>query len=126
MLTKKINQQAEIIMYTMNKIVPQNSLFRKIDKYIDFSFIYGEVKDLYSENNGKPSIDSVILFKLVFIQALGGIKSMRKTCEKIKVDVEYKWFLVIPFGYDTSNYSTFSQNYIRSFADTQVFENIFF
>ena len=48
MLTKKINEQAEIIMYTMEQIVPQDSLYRKIDKYIDFSFIYEEVKELYN------------------------------------------------------------------------------
>lgn len=56
MLTKNENIQAEIVMCTMEQIVPQNSLFRKIDKYIDFSFIYDKVKDLYCENNGRPSI----------------------------------------------------------------------
>jgi len=125
MLTKKFNEQAEIIMCTMEQIVPQDSLYRKIDKYIDFSFIYDEVKDLYSENNGRPSIDPVVLFKIVLIKHLDGLKSMRKTCEKIKVDAEYRWFLGIPFGYDTPNYSTYSQNYIRRFAGTNVFENIF-
>ena len=101
MITRNENIQAEIVMYIMEQIVPQNSLFRKIDKYVDFSFIYDEVKDLYSADNGRPSIDSVVLFKLVFIQAIEGIKSMRKTFEKIKVDAEYRWFLGIPFGYDT-------------------------
>ena len=43
---------------------------RKVDKYIDFTFIYDEVKDLYSNDNGRPSIDPVVLFKLVFIQVL--------------------------------------------------------
>ena len=125
MLSKKENVQNEFILKTMEELVPQDSLFRKIDKYIDFSFIYEEVKDLYCENNGRPSIDPVVLFKLVFIQALDGLKSMRKTCEKIKVDAEYRWFLGIPFGYDTPHYSTFSQNYIRRFKGTDIFENIF-
>ena len=125
MLTKNENIQAEIVMCTMEQIVPQNSLFRKIDKYIDFSFIYDKVKDLYCENNGRPSIDPVVLFKLVFIQAIDGIKSMRKTCEKIKVDAEYRWFLGIPFGYDTPNFSTFSKNYERRFKGTTIFEDIF-
>ena len=125
MLTKNENIQAEIVMCTMEQIVPQNSLFRKIDKYIDFSFIYDKVKDLYCENNGRPSIDPVVLFKLVFIQAIDGIKSMRKTCEKIKVDAEYRWFLGIPFGYDTPNFSTFSKNYERRFKGTNIFEDIF-
>ena len=125
MLSRKENIQNELILFTLEDLVPQDSLFRKIDQYIDFSFIYDEVKDLYCENNGRPSIDPVVLFKLVFIQALDGLKSMRKTCEKIKVDIEYRWFLGIPLGEDTPNYSTFSQNYIRKFKGTDIFEKIF-
>lgn len=125
MLNKKENIQSEFIMYTMEDLVPENSLFRKIDKCIDFDFIYDEVKDLYCENNGRPSIDPVALFKLVFIQTLDGLKSMRKTCEKIKVDVEYRWFLNIPFGQDTPHFSTFSKNYERRFKGTDIFEKIF-
>ena len=125
MLSKKENIQNELILKTMEDLVPEDSLFRKINKYIDFSFIYDEVKELYCEDNGRPSIDPVVLFKLVFIVALDGLKSMRKTCEKIKVDAEYRWFLGIPFGYDTPHYSTFSQNYIRRFKGTDIFEKIF-
>ena len=55
-------------MTTMEEIVLGCSLFRKIDKYIDFTFIYDKVKDLYCENNGRPSIDPVMLFKIVFYQ----------------------------------------------------------
>ena len=112
-------------MTTMEELVPEDSLFRKIDKYIDFTFIYEEVKDLYCEDNGRPSIDPVVLFKLVFIQAIEGIKSMRQTCKKIKVDAEYRWFLGIPFGRETPHFSTFSKNYERRFKGTEVFENIF-
>lgn len=125
MLNKIENIQSEMILYTMDELVPEESLFRKIDKYIDFTFIYEEVKDLYCTTNGRNSIDPVVLFKLVFIEAIDGIKSMRKTCEKIKVDAEYRWFLGIPFGQKTPHYSTFSQNYIRRFAGTEVFEKIF-
>ena len=125
MLNIKEYEQSEMILYTMDELVPEDSLFRKIDACIDFTFIYDEVKDLYCCTNGRPSIDPVVLFKLVFIEALEGLKSMRKTCEKIKVDAEYRWFLGIPFGKSTPHYSTFSQNYIRRYAGTEVFENIF-
>ena len=125
MITINKNIQSEILMTTMEELVPEDSLFRKIDKYIDFTFIYEEVKDLYCEDNGRPSIDPVVLFKLVFIQAIEGIKSMRQTCKKIKVDAEYRWFLGIPFGRETPHFSTFSKNYERRFKGTEVFENIF-
>lgn len=125
MLRINKNIQSEMFLYTLEELVPKESLFRKIDKYIDFTFIYEEVKNLYCLNNGRYGIDPVVLFKLVFIQAIDGIKSMRKTCEKIRVDLEYRWFLGIPLGESTPNYSTFSQNYIRRFKDTTVFEDIF-
>ena len=125
MISINKNIQSEILMTTMEEIVPEDSIFRKVDKYIDFTFIYDEVKDLYCDNNGRPSIDPVVLFKLVFIQALDGIKSMRQTCKKIKVDAEYRWFLGIPFGKDTPHFSTFSKNYERRFKDSDIFEKIF-
>ena len=125
MLRTNKNFQNEMVLCTMEDLVPAESVFRKIDKYIDFDFIYDEVKDLYCEDNGRPSIDPVVLFKLVFIQTIDGIKSMRKTCEKIKVDAEYRWFLKIPFGYDTPHFSTFSKNYERRFVGTDIFEKIF-
>lgn len=125
MLKKLDNSQIQMIFCTMEDMVPEDSLFRKIDKYIDFSFIYEKVKGMYCVSNGRGSIDPVVLFKLVFIQTLDGLKSMRKTCEKIKVDAEYRWFLGIPFGESTPHYSTFSQNYIRRFKGTTVFEDIF-
>ena len=125
MITINKNIQSEILMTTMEELVPEDSLFRKIDKYIDFTFIYDEVKDLYCKDNGRPSIDPVVLFKIVFIQALDGIKSMRQTCKKIIVDAEYRWFLGIPFGQDTPHFSTFGKNYERRFKDTDIFEKIF-
>ena len=92
MISINKNIQSEILITTMEEIVPEDSLFRKIDKYIDFTFIYDKVKDLYCENNGRPSIDPVMLFKIVFIQALDGIKSMRQTCKKLKVDTDIDGF----------------------------------
>lgn len=125
MITKNKNIQSEILMITMEEIVPENSLFRKIDKYIDFTFIYDKVEGLYCKNNGRPGINTIILFKIVFIQALDGIKSMRQTCKRIKVDAEYRWFLGILFGKDTPHFSTFSKNYERRFKDSNIFEEIF-
>ena len=125
MITINKNIQSEIVFMTMEEMVPKDSLFRKIDKYIDFTFIYEKVKNLYCEDNGRPSVDPVVLFKIVFIQAIDGIKSMRQTCKKIKVDAEYRWFLGIPFGQDTPHFSTFSKNYERRFKNSKIFEEIF-
>ena len=41
----------------MEELVPEESIYRKIDKYIDFNFIYDKVEDLYCKDNGRPSIN---------------------------------------------------------------------
>ncbi len=68
----------------LEQLVPQEHLVRKIDKVIDFEFIRERVKNLYSDCKGRPSIDPVVLFKIVFIQFLFGIKSMRQTIKEMR------------------------------------------
>jgi len=105
---------------------PEDHLLRKIDAAISFDFIYTEVKGMYSEANwGNPGIDPVALFKIVFIQYLFGIRSMRQTIREIEVNNAYRWFI----GYDLfekiPHFSTFGKNYSRRFVGTEIFERVF-
>jgi transposase len=110
---------------SIDDIVPQNHILRDIDRAIDFSFIYDEVKGLYSEDNGRPPIDPIVLFKIVLIQYTFGIRSMRQTIKEIEVNMAYRWFL----GYDMieaiPHFTTFGKNYTRRFAGSGIFEKIF-
>ncbi|MBB6214762.1 transposase, partial [Anaerosolibacter carboniphilus] len=72
MLTKSKDKQTSYEFVMLEELVKEDHLLRKIDKYIDFSFIYGEVEDLYSSDNGRPSIDPVVLFKMTLLQYLYG------------------------------------------------------
>jgi transposase len=126
MLTKhdKTHRDGLFVM-DMGKVIPNNHLVKKIDKAIDFDFIYDIVKDLYADEVGRPSIDPVVLFKIVFIQYLFNIRSMRRTIEEIEVNVAYRWFLGLDFNDDVPHFSTFGKNYTRRFEGTTVFEEIF-
>ena len=126
MITKKENRSKSIMQFVdMDMLVPQNHLVRKIDKTIDFEFIREKVKHLYSEETGRPSIDPVVLFKMLFIQYIFGIKSMRQTVKEIEVNIAYRWFLGLDFTEPVPHYSTFSKNYERRFANSDIFEEIF-
>lgn len=72
-------------MFCMDDMIPQDHLLRKIDKAIDWNFIYDLVEDKYCADNGRPSLDPVLLIKIVFIQYLYGIRSMRQTIKEIEV-----------------------------------------
>lgn len=88
-MTKQIYKNDCIILNTLDELVPQEHLVRKLDNCIDFRFIENLVKDLYSIE-GRPSIPPVVLFKLIFINIVFGINSMRRTCEECKVNIAYR------------------------------------
>ena len=85
MMTQNADKKREQIqLFCMDDMVPQDHLLRIIDKAIDWSFIYELVEDKYSQDNGRPSMDPVMLIKIPFIQYLYGIKSMRQTVKEIE------------------------------------------
>lgn len=127
MLSKKLdNNRNQIEFVALDQLVPQDHLVRKIEKAIDFDFIYKLVEDLYCSDNGRPSVDPVVLIKMAFIQYLFGIRSMRQTIKEIETNVAYRWFLGYGFSEKIPHFTTFSKNYIRRFKDTDVFEQIFY
>lgn len=126
MLTKKELDSRKRLEYScLEQLVPQNHLLRKIDKIIDFDFIYDEVGELYS-TVGRPSVDPVVLIKIVMIQYLFGIPSMRQTIREIEVNLAYRWFLGYSISEKIPHFSTFNKNYERRFKSTNLFNNIFF
>lgn len=110
---------------SIEDLVPKDHLVRKVDKALDFDFIYPLVESMYS-SQGRPSIDPIILFKMVFIQYLFGIRSMRQTIKEIETNMSYRWFLGLEISEKVPHFSTFGKNHVRRFKDTDVFYQIFF
>lgn len=126
MLRKQdITKRDQVTIISLDQLVPENHLVRKIDSAIDFSFIYKHVEDLYCEDNGRPSIDPVLLFKIAFIQYVFGIRSMRQTIVEIETNIAYRWFLGLGLDDNIPHFTTFGKNYARRFEGTKVFEYIF-
>ena len=124
-MTNRQNQKNDcFILLTIDDMVPQNHLVRKLEAGIDFTFIYSKVEHLYSKA-GRPSIDPVVLFKLLILNIVDGNNSMRKTCNRAQTDMAYRWFLGIDVYESVPNYSTWSQNYIRRYKDSSIFDDIF-
>jgi len=125
MLTEVNSNQQKLEMVYIEQLVPQDHLLRKIDKHIDFSFIRNLTKDLYCPNNGRPAFDAVMLFKMIFIGYLYGIKSERQLIKDIEVNVAYRWFLGLSLTDKVPSHSTISQNRRRRFNGTDIFQQVF-
>lgn len=126
MMTQNADKKREQIqMFCMDDMVPRNHFLWVIDKAFDWNFIYDLVVDKYSLDNGRPSMDSVMLIKIPFIQYLYCIRSMRQTVKEIEVNVAYRWFLGLEMMDKVPHFSTFGKNYTRRFKDIDLFGQIF-
>ena len=83
----------EPIIVDLEALVPKDHLLRKIEKVMDYEWLYERLDPYYCHDNGRPGTDPVVLIKMVLIQHLFGIPSLRQTYREIQVNVAYRWFL---------------------------------
>lgn len=125
MLKKDKEERNQVEIFSIEEFVPKDHLLRKIDSAVDFTKIYDFVSDLYCQDNGRPSVDPVVLVKMVLIQHLYGISSLRKTAEEVSMNVAYRWFLGYLMNEQTPHFSTISYNFKHRF-DEKTVEKIFY
>lgn len=125
MLRDPAPKQQALEMVTLEELVPPDHLLRLIDRHIDFRFIREATEHLYSDRNGRPAIDPVRLFKMLFIGYLFGIRSERQLVREIQVNVAYRWFLELSLTDKVPDASTLSQNRRRRFEGTGIEQTIF-
>jgi transposase len=125
MLKNPSPRQHTLEMVILEDLVPTDHLLRKIDKYIDFEFIRDQVRHLYCDNNGRPAVDPVLLFKMLFIGYLFGVRSERQLVREVQVNVAYRWFLGLSLTDNIIDASTFSQQRRRRFLATDIEQQIF-
>ena len=125
MLRDKSPTQSELEFVCINELVPSDHLLRKIDKTIDFEFIHDLVKDRYCPDNGRPALDPTLMFKLLFLGYLYGVRSERQLIREVQVNVAYRWFLGLNLTDKIPDASTLSQNRRRRFNSTDVYQQIF-
>lgn len=125
MMSTEKNPQLEMELVMLEQLVKEDHLLRKIDRYVSFTFIYDLVKDLYSSTTGRPSVDPVVLFKMLLLQRVYGISSERRLMDEIHHNMAYRWFLGFGITTKVPHHSIFSQNKIRRFKKSTIFEDIF-
>ena len=109
----------------LDELVPSEHILKKIAKLVDFEFIRDKTAHLYCQDNGRPAVDPVVLFKMLFIGYLFGIRSERQLVREIQVNVAYRWFLGFDLTTKIPDASTISQNRRRRFQDSTIYQDIF-
>ena len=122
---RKTQQQNQYEIVLLEELVPQDHFLRKVDAAVDFSFIHDMCKDLYCMDNGRPAIEPEILFKMLFLGYLYGIKSEVKIAQAVNENIAFKWFLGLKLTDKGPDHATISINRVRRFKDNNIAEQIF-
>jgi transposase len=107
---------------SLESLVPDDDLLRLIANAVDFSFMRPLCRPFYS-HTGRPSIDPVVLFKMLLIGYLYGITSERRLARELRLNLAYRWFLGYDFDQATPDHSVLSK--ARARFGPEVFESFF-
>ena len=122
---RKTQRQGEYELVMLEELVPQDHFLRKVEAAVDFSFIHDMCKDLYCLDNGRPAIEPELLFKMLLLGYLYGIKSEIKLAQAVNENIAFKWFLGLKITEKGPDHATISANRVRRFRDNNIAEQIF-
>lgn len=121
------DKRKEVVMTDIEGLVPQEHLLRKIERVMDYEWIYERLEPYYCTDHGRPGTDPVVLIKMVLIQHLFGIPSLRQTYREIQVNVAYRWFLGYNLLEEIPHFATVSYAFCNRFPpelSEEIFEHI--
>ena len=124
MLQTEKDLRRTVEMLCIEDRIPSDHLLRKIDAAVEFTHIYDIVGDCYSADKGRPSVDPVVLFKIVLLQHLYGIPSLRQTMREIDMNMAYRWFLGYNFSESIPHFATVSYAFCNRY-DGEMVERVF-
>ena len=120
----KKDARKEVVFVDLEALVPKDHLLRKIEKVMDYEWLYERLEPYYCHDNGRPGTDPVVLIKMVLIQHLFGVPSLRQTYRDIRVNVAYRWFLGYSLLDEIPHFATVSYAFCKRFPP-ELSEEIF-
>ena len=117
-------QSALFYEFSLEAHVPQDHLVRSIDRFIDLSCIRTQLADFYS-HTGRPSIDPELLIRMLIVGYCFGIRSERRLCEEVHLNLAYRWFCRLDLNDRIPDHSTFSKNRHGCFRDCDLLRQVF-
>jgi transposase len=115
-------ERTELI--NLEEFVPQDHLLRAIDRYLDLTEFREHLQHFYS-HIGRPSVDPELIIRMLIIGYCYGIRSERRLCEEVHLNLAYRWFCHLGIHDKVPDHSTFSKNRHGRFRDSDAFRELF-
>ena len=121
---RRVMQEALFYGFSLERHVPDSHMLRKIDRFVDLSGLRSHLGPYYSDV-GRPSIDPELMIRMLIVGYCFGIRSERRLCEEVHLNLAYRWFCRLGLDGDVPDHSTFSKNRHGRFRESDLLRKLF-
>jgi transposase len=118
------NHEQLFYAFNLENHIPQDHLLRGIERFLDLRDLRQSLTEYYS-HTGRPSIDPELMMRMLIIGYCFGIRSERRLCEEVHLNLAYRWFCHLGLEQPVADHSTFSKNRHGRFRDSGAFRQLF-
>ncbi|MGZ5141692.1 MAG: IS1182 family transposase [Burkholderiales bacterium] len=121
---RQVEQAALFYEFSLERHVPSDHLLRSIDRFVELGTLRRELAGFYS-HLGRPSIDPELMIRMLLVGYCFGIRSERRLCEEVHLNLAYRWFCRLGLDGDVPDHSTFSKNRRGRFRQSDLLRRLF-
>src|SRR3990170_3224123 len=121
---RRVAQEPLFYEFSLDRHVPADHLLRAIDRFVDLSPMREHLRPFYSAI-GRPSIDPELMLRMLIVGYCFGIRSERRLCEEVHLNLGYRWFCRLGLDGDVPDHSTFSKNRHGRFRESDLLRQLF-
>src|SRR5881394_1606517 len=118
------DQEQLFYSFCLEEVVPDDHQVRAIAAAFDLSWVYGELSPHYPAL-GRPSVDPVLMIRMLILGYAFGLRSERLLCREVKVNLAYRWFCGLSIEDKIPDHSAFSRARNERFRDNDIFRRVF-
>ncbi|TCG03859.1 IS5 family transposase [Paraburkholderia steynii] len=118
------DQERLFYAFNLDDHVPKGHLLRGIDHFFDAGDLRKHMASFYS-HTGRPSVDPELMIRKLIVGYCFGIRSERRLCEAVHLDLAYRWFCRLGLEDAVPVHSTFSENRHGRFRDSDMLRHVF-
>lgn len=122
----RLEREQEQLFYSfrLDELVPIDHSVRGIAAVLDLSWVHTALAPYYPKV-GRPSIDPVLMIRMLLIGYAFAIRSERMLCREVKVNMAYRWFCGLSIEDKIPDHSAFSRARNQRFRDRDIFRQVF-
>ena len=121
---RQVEQAALFYEFSLERHVPTDHLLRSIDRFVELGDLRRELAPYYS-SIGRPSVDPELMIRMLIIGYCFGVRSERRLCEEVHLNLAYRWFCRLGLDGDVPDHSTFSKNRHGRFRQSDLLRRLF-